>query len=131
MALPKNSPYKIFMDSVLLNMFESGQIKRIYEKWDNKKKSSCEPLLTSGNPLSLEKLISIFLIICVGLPIGLIVLVWELCNTKQKISRLENVDFLRFEMIVSEINKSLCKKTRPNVGLLTLLQDASEKIKKE
>ena len=131
MGLPKNSPYKMFLDNGLNNMFESGQIKRIYEKWDKKKKSSCEPLLTTGNPLGLEKLISIITIFCVGFLTALIVFVWELCNTKPNTSNLENVEFVRFETIISEINRCLSKKTRPNVGLLTLLQDASEKIKKE
>ena len=130
MGLPKHSPYKIFMNRVLNKMFESGQIKRIYEKWENKD-PDCESLLSSGNPLGIKKLISILLIICVGFLLALIVLVIELCNAKRKTTDSQDVDFLRFEMIVSDINQNLSNNTRPNVRLLTSFQDACEKLKQE
>ena len=64
-----------------------------------------------------------------GCLLSSIILVCELCNTKQKFDDDEDLELLRFEKIMLEINKNLSEKMWPNVGLLTLLQDASEKIK--
>ena len=127
-GLPKNSPYKSFMNNVLNTLFENGQIKRVMEKWEIKE-PSCEPLLVTGEALSLKKLIFIFLIICIGCLLSSFILVCELCRPKQKFDDDEDLELLRFEKIMSEINKNLSEKIWPNVGLLTLLQDASEKIK--
>ena len=118
------------MNSVLNTLFENGQIKRVMEKWEIKE-PSCKPLLVTGEALSLKKLIFIYLIICMGCLLSSIVLVCELCNTKQRFNNDEDVELLRFEKIMSEINKNLREKMWPNVGLLTLLQNASEKIKTE
>lgn len=129
-GLLKNSPFKLFLNNVLSKMFERGQIKRIFEKWEVKE-PSCEPLLVSGDALSLQKLISVFLIIAIGIFIALSVLVHEKFNAKKLNTDEQDMDYLRFEMLMSELNRHLDMKMRPNVGLLTILQDASEKIKKD
>ena len=129
-GLPKNSPYKLFLNNVLNKMFESGQIKRIFEKWEPTE-PSCGPLLQTGNPLSLTKLISIFIIMCIGFLLAMMILAYELFNSKKPNIEEQDVDFMRFEMIIYEIYKNLSRKTRPNIGQLTLLQDVLEKIKKD
>ena len=129
-ALPKNSPYILFLNNALNKMFESGQIKRIFEKWETKE-PSCEPLLQTGKPFNLKKLISIFIILCIGFLLAMVVLAYELLNSQKRNSEDQDVDFMRFEMIIYEIYKNLSKKTRPNVGQLTLLKDVLEKIKKD
>ena len=48
-----------------------------------------------------------------------------------KSTTLEEAELLRFELIVDEVKSMLTKKTRPSPGILTLLQDASEKLKTE
>ena len=129
-GLPKNSPYKLFFNAVLNKMFENGQIKRIFEKWETKE-PSCGPLLQTGNPLSLKKLISIFIIICIGFALAMGILAYELISFRKPKIEDQDMDFMRFEMIIYEIYKNLSKKTRPNVGQLTLLEDVLGKIKKD
>ena len=111
-------------------MFESGQIKRIFEKWETKE-PSCEVSLQTGKPFNLKKLISIFIILCIGFLLAMVVLAYELLNSQKRNSEDQDVDFMRFEMIIYEIYKNLSKKTRPNFGQLMLLQDVLEKIKKD
>ena len=129
-GLPKNSPYKLFLNNVLNKMFENGQIKRIFEEW-KVREPSCRPLLQTGNPLDLKKLISIFMIMCLGFLLALLILAYELFNSQKPNIDEQDMDFMRFEMIIYDIYKSLSKKTRPNIGQLTLLQDVLGKIKKD
>ena len=90
-GLPKNSPYKVFMNNIVRNPFENGKLKRLQEKWEIKE-PSCVPLLTTGDPLSLEKLISIFLIGCIGFLLSFLVFVYELCLSCTKQIRNDEKD---------------------------------------
>ena len=136
-ALQKNSPYKIFLNHMLRKMFESGQMKKIAEHWATPEQN-CAPLIRTGNPLTLEKLISLFMIIGFGVQLAFMVWIYEkfFCKRKKikidsKNSTLEEAELLRFELIVDEVKSMLTKKTRPSPGILSLLQDASEKLKTE
>ena len=136
-ALQKNSPYKMFLNHMLRKMFESGQMKKIAEHWGTPEQN-CEPLIRTGNPLTLEKLISLFMIIGFGVLSAFMVWIYEkfFCKTKKiknvtKSTTLEEAELLRFELIVDEVKSMLTKKTRPSPGILSLLQDASEKLKTE
>ena len=128
-GLKKNSPYKLYLDNVLNKMIERGQIKRIFEKWEIKE-PSCKPLIVSGDPLSLQKLISIFLIISIGLLLALAVLVFEMYAAKKSNNDEHDIDFLRLQMLMLEVNRHLDMKKRPKAGLLTIMQDTCEKIKR-
>ena len=134
-ALQKNSPYKMFLNHMLRKMFESGQMKKIAEHWATPEQN-CAPLIRTGNPLTLEKLISLFMIIGFGVQLAFMVWIYEkfFCKRKKikidsKNSTLEEAELLRFELIVDEVKSMLTKKTRPSPGILSLLQDASEKLK--
>ena len=136
-ALQKNSPYRIFLNHMLRKMFESGQMSKITEHWATPEQN-CDPLIRTGNPLTLEKLISLFMIIGFGVLSAFMVWIYEkfFCKTKKiknvtKSTTLEEAELLRFELIVDEVKSMLTKKTRPSPGILSLLQDASEKLKTE
>ena len=85
--------------------------------------------VVSGEALSLQKLISVFLIISIGFFLALTVLVYEKFHSKKPNNDDQDMNYLRFEMVMSEVNRHLDMKIRPNVDLLTILQEASEKIK--
>ena len=97
-GLPKNSPYKVFMDNELRNLFENGQMERIFKKWEIKE-PTCKPLLQSGDPLTLKKLISIFLVMCIGLLLSLAGLIYELFKTKPTYNKKkQEAEFLKFQI---------------------------------
>ena len=110
-------------------MIERGQLNRIFEKWEVKE-PSCEPLLVSGDPLSFQKLISIFTIISIGFLLALAVLAYEMYAAKKPNNDEQDIDYLRYQKVLSNLNRHLDMNMRPNAGLLTIMQDTCEKIKR-
>ena len=89
------------------NLFENGQIERIFENWEIKE-PNCEPLLMSGDPLSLKKLISIFMIIGIGLLMSLIGLLYELFKTKPAYGNVQDIEFVKFQ--INQIKSNCMRK---------------------
>ena len=121
------------MDRVLVKLSENAQMYKTIQKWQVKE-PDCKPLRNTGNPLSLEKLISLFLIICAGIIIALIVMVFELCghssNSDEVLlkSRIEDKDLLKFGKILAEIQNDLLMKKWPSAILLSQLNEVSKRI---
>ena len=94
-------PYEIFMRQLVFEMTERGQLNQVLKKWEDTK-PDCGAILRSGNPLSWQKLITVFVIVKMGIIISLAILFIEKmhhtflhknCLTVQKASmiKLEHV----------------------------------------
>ena len=57
-------------------MRENGQLNQLLKKW-SVSEPNCNPLHKEGKPLSLEKMISLFIISIIGIFIGFIILIIE------------------------------------------------------
>ena len=131
-TLSKNSPYRKFMNRVLVKMFGSGQYQRLMNTWKDKK-PSCTPLVRKGNPLSFKKLVSLFFIIGIGIVSALIVMVYEKFKYSETekarliVQREENMkDFI---MTVKELHNCIEMNEWPDKKLLQSFYKASHKIK--
>ena len=63
----KGLPYGLFMKHAMFDMTQRGQLHRIITKWEKLTQRDCKPLYRKGNPLSIEKLCSLFFIPCFGI----------------------------------------------------------------
>ena len=131
-GLPKNSPYKIFMNRILLKMDVTGQLHQLNQKWKIDE-PNCQPLIRKGNPLSFEKLVSLFLILVIGVFCSLIVMIYEKCSfSKEEKANLiseREASRKRCGIIFKEMKDCLGKGEWPESELLRLFSEASEKIK--
>ena len=74
--MTKGLPYEIFMRQLIFEMTERGQLNQVLKKWE-KAKPDCGTILRSGNPLSWQKLITVFMIVKMGILIALAILFIE------------------------------------------------------
>ena len=96
--MPKNSPYKKFIDEAILKMFENGKLRIILQRWKIKE-PDCSPIIREGKPLNFKKLISIFFIIGLGVLMAIIVLLFE---------NFQNIS-LKKKNETNNVRKRLCK----------------------
>ena len=77
-SIPKTQglPYEIFMRQLVFEMTERGQLNQVLKKWEDTK-PDCGAILRSGNPLSWQKLITVFVIVKMGIIISLATLFIE------------------------------------------------------
>ena len=131
-GLPKNSPYKVFMNRILLKMDVTGQLHQLNQKWKIDE-PNCQPLIRKGNPLSFEKLVSLFLILVIGVFCSLIVMIYEKCSfsKKEKSNLISEKEASRKKcgIIFKEMKDCLAKGDWPDSELMKLFNEASEKIK--
>ena len=74
--ITKGLPYGIFMKHIIFEIMENGQLNKLLKKWAVPK-PDCRPLHKEGKPLSLEKMISLFIISMIGMFVGIIVIIIE------------------------------------------------------
>ena len=74
--ITKGLPYGIFMKHVIFEIKENGQLNKLLKKW-MVPKPDCRPIYKQGKPLSLEKMISLFIISMIGILIAIIILIIE------------------------------------------------------
>ena len=131
-TLSKNSPYRKFMNRVLVKMFGSGQYQRLMNRWKDKK-PSCTPLVRKGNPLSFEKLVSLFFIIGIGIVSALVVMIYEKFtfseNEKARLIEQREENLKDFIMTVKELHNCLQMNEWPDKKLLKSYYQATHKIK--
>ena len=72
--IAKNSPYKIFFDSVILKMSEDGRLQNLYNVWIDKQRNCPK---REEVPLGIEKTISMFFIMFLGIIVAMIFIVFE------------------------------------------------------
>ena len=70
--MTRGLPYEIFMRNVMSEIYERGQLYQLQNKWKIPK-PQCNSLYNKGNPLSLKKLISVFIIGIVGICFAMII----------------------------------------------------------
>ena len=77
-AIPitKGLPYGIFMKQIIFEIIENGQLNKLLKKW-TMPKPNCKPIHKEGKPLSLEKMISLFIISMIGIFIAINILIIE------------------------------------------------------
>ena len=77
-AIPitKGLPYGIFMKQIIFEITENGQLNKLLKKW-TMPKPNCKPIHKEGKPLSLEKMISLFIISMMGIFIAIITIIIE------------------------------------------------------
>ena len=121
----------MFFQKSLLKLNENGKLYKIAKRWESMR-PNCNPLVRKGNPLSLEKLISIFMILLLGIICALIVMLIEQCkyfkadlNVNQP---AKSVDFQKLKLVCEEIENCLNKKKNVAPGLLILLEDTIKRI---
>jgi hypothetical protein len=79
MALPKNSPYKIFFKRVLLKLMEKGPLVRMYTDVLRESAIRCAASLQrkASKPISLEKIFTLFFFLMFACFVSLILLIIE------------------------------------------------------
>ena len=120
--MTKGSPYKKFIDGVILKMFESGMLNNILQRWKIEE-PDCSPLITSGKPLDFTKLISIFFIIILGVLLAIIMVLFE--NFRNNLFKKKNNDLFSEKDFVNQIIEEMVnlfdamKMKQDKSGLLT------------
>ena len=74
--ITKGLPYGIFMKQIISEIMENGQLDKLIKKW-TLPKPDCRPIQKEGKPLSLEKMISLFIISIIGIFIAIIIIIIE------------------------------------------------------
>ena len=133
-ATNKQSPYGIFLKSAINEMRKNGLLDRLSKKWSDQD-NSCDSLTKSGRSLSVEKSITIFLILAFGAVLSLVILIIEKLwirgesETHNKTDEIEEV-ILEFLTIWNQVDIGLKNMTCPDKNLLTKLQKRIENLKK-
>ena len=74
--MTRGLPYEIFMKQIIFEITERGHLYQLRQKW-KLPLQDCGELHRSGNPLSGQKLISVFIIVIIGISIALVILFIE------------------------------------------------------
>ena len=72
----KGLPYGNFMKQIIFEITENGQLNKLLKKW-TLPKPDCNPIHKDGKPLSIEKMISLFIISMIGIFIAINILIIE------------------------------------------------------
>ena len=121
-ALKKDSPYQIFMNKAIKKLQESRQLYKIRKKWASPKPDCFAN--QEVHPLGFEKIVSLLIIICMGIPLSMILLFYEkltFCKRNIQPQNVLNKEFNQFKM--KEIKMLLAKKRRTDIRILSLLED--------
>ena len=124
MALSKDSPYKQFMDKVILDIMESGNLKKSRLKWFTKE-TDCQ---TETNPISFQKVILIFVSISAGMILAIVILIYE-CLLKQDKPK-PKYSYIREELKVCMETIRDCRPLILNDRFRNLIRTAGLKLKK-
>ena len=132
-ATNKQSPYGIFLKSAINEMRKNGLLDRLSKKWSDQD-NSCDSLTKSGSSLSVEKSITIFLILAFGAVLALVILIIEKLWISGEVEIPHKTDevevILEFLTIWNQVHIGLKNMTCPDRNLLTKLQKSTENLKK-
>ena len=133
MAMTQGSPFWIFMKPLISELKELGVLDILLQKWTFKKQN-CAPLESSGEPLSFQKLLSLFLISLFGIILTLIILFIEIIFKKwcYKSNALTQHPSDTAELLLKnnlqELLNVLQKRNMGNQVLHSMIQDLQNKI---
>lgn len=83
--MTRGLPYEIFMRNVMSEIYERGQLYQLQNRWKIPK-PQCNSLYSRGNPLSLKKLASIFIIGMIGISFAMIIFFIEKLFNKSQLN---------------------------------------------
>ena len=83
--MTRGLPYEIFMRNVMSEIYERGQLYQLQNRWKIPK-PQCNSLYSRGNPLSLKKLTSIFIIGMIGISFAMIIFFIEKLFNKSQLN---------------------------------------------
>ena len=119
-GLTKNSPYRIFIDSAIIDLFENGQIRKIIQKWTTSQQNC--PTEENKLPLGFEKLIFLLIVFGFGVLISMIMVAHEMISHSRMIARWGR-DEIKIRQKVKGIRKCLIIKKTTDEQLISLLDD--------
>ena len=100
-------PYGIFMKKVISDITTYGQLHRIKSKWQHTTRD-CSSLVQKGKPLSIEKLVSLFIVLCFGFVLAIFIFIFELgYNSLNKSTDSIQINKKREELILEKVNTVL------------------------
>ncbi len=99
-AMSKNSTFLPILSRKLLSMIENGRIATLNAK-HLIQEPNCTPLLKEATPLSIQKLIALFLLVGFGVLLALIILAIEKVSTQNRDLKLAD-NAGDFEMLQDE-----------------------------
>ena len=82
--MTKDLAYGIFMKKAMNDMLENGQIYKLTKKWEVAKRN-CEPLHKKGRPMGIEKTISLFLVLAIGMIFALATMLFEYVGNQDEV----------------------------------------------
>ena len=74
--MTRGLPYEIFMKQTIFEITERGHLHQLHQKWELPS-PDCGELHRSGNSLSWQKLISVFIIVIIGISTAFVILFIE------------------------------------------------------
>ena len=113
-------PYEIFMRQLVFEMTERGQLNQVLKKWEDTK-PDCGAILRSGNPLSWQKLITVFVIVKMGIIISLAILFIEKMHHTflyKNCLNVQEANMIKLQHVLMKIECNL--KDENNVKLSTI-----------
>ena len=135
-AIPitKGLQYRIFMNQIIFEITENGQLNRLIKKW-TLPKPDCRPIHKEGKPLGLEKMNSLFLFSIFGILIAIITIIIENLYHSHKprkhvsIKEANNMNLQRFFMkLQKNLNDEIFLHESPVTTMRTLLNEMQNHI---
>ena len=100
--MTKDLAYGIFMKKAMNDMLENGQIYKLTKKWEVAQRS-CEPLLKKGRPMGIEKTVSLFLVLVIGMIFALVTMIFEYVGHQNEVDT-KNYNVEEDELDVAKTN---------------------------
>ena len=95
LPITKGLPYGIFMNQIIFEITENGQLNKLLKKWAVPK-PDCIPIQNEGDPLSFAKMISLFIISMMGIFIAIIIIIIEkICHAYKPRNHVSNGAYIK------------------------------------
>ena len=131
MAMTKDLPFWMFMKPLIFEITENGVLFQLQQKWALKKQN-CAPLHRKGEPLSVQKLSSLFLFCLFGIILTMVTLFIEIMinkyGHKNNISTQLYPPVVTAKIILKNNLQELGKRNMGNQVLHSLIQDIQQKF---
>ena len=129
--MTKDLAYGIFIKKAMNDMLENGQIYKLTKKWEVAKRN-CEPLHKKGRPMGIEKTISLFLVLAIGMIFALATMLFEYVGQQDEIAtknynvEQDGVDFTKtnLESKINNVQDILASKKNLDFKTLNDLEEA-------
>ena len=134
LPITKGLPYGIFMNQIIFEITENGQLNRLIKKW-TLPKPDCRPIHKEGKPLGLEKMNSLFLCPIIGFSIAITTIIIENIYhafkpwKHESIKEANNMNLQRFFMkLQKNLNDEMFFHESPVTTMRTLLNEMQNHI---